>query len=117
MSNKVVNFVPNRIDRDPSVIMGVTGPEVFQIVWMCIPAFILFGIVSGILFQSFVGGLFSGFLGAIINLFGGILLVAKVKRNKPPHYIAHKKVKKLDKLGIKPAPIIYSTEHFRSTRD
>lgn len=117
MSNKDGPFIPNRIDRDPSVILGVTGPEVFAIAWLSIPAFIFFAVITGIVFSSVPGGLFAGVVGVGITLFGGVLLLAKIKRNKPPNYILHKKQIILSELGISPAPFLYKSEYFRSTRD
>lgn len=116
MSN-IINLVPNRIDRDPSVILGVTGPEVYAVAWLSLPAFVLLALLAGFVFSSFMGALFAGFLGAIVVLFGGILLTAKIKRNKPPHFLTHSKLKWMGQIGFKPTPFLHQSERFRSTRD
>ncbi len=110
-------FIPNRIDRDPPVIVGVTGPEVYAIAWLSLPAFLVFAIITWSIFSSVVGGLFAGVVGIGITLFGGVLVLAKIKRNKPPHYILHMKLKLFGFLKISPTPFLYQSERFRSTRD
>ncbi len=110
-------FIPNRIDRDPPVILGVTGPEVMAIAWLSVPAFILSALFFGIVFSSIPIGLFLGVVGIGVTLFGGVVTLAKVKRNKPPNYILHKKQIVLSEMGISPASFLYKSEQFRSTRD
>ena len=114
---RVPDLVPNKIDRDPSVIMGVTGPEVYSIAWLSIPAFIISVLLAYLIFGSFTGALFLGFIGVVVTLFGGVVFVARIKSNKPPHYLLHKRIKILANLGIKPAPFLYKTKNFRSNRD
>lgn len=114
---KVPDLVPNKIDRDPSVIMGVTGPELYSIAWLSIPAFFFSAILCGIVFGSLPGALFVGFIGVVLTLFGGVMVVARLKNNKPPHYLLHKRLKIQGDLGLKKAPFIYKSTSFRATRD
>jgi len=117
MAKHETSFVPNRIDRDPPVILGVTSPEVNAIGWLSIPAFIITAILVYSLFGSIVYAIFGGVVGIAISLFGGLMLLVSIKRNKPPHYILHKKHILLDKLGLKPAPFVYKSERFSATDD
>ncbi len=117
MSKNSKPFIPNRIDRDPPVIVGVTGPEVYAIAWLSLPSFLLFALIAGTIFSSVVAGLFVGVVGIGVTLFGGVLVLAKIKRNKPPHYVLHMKLKLFGMLRISPTPFLYKSERFRSTRD
>jgi len=111
------SFVPNRIDRDPNVMLGVTAPELNTIAWLALPALIVFAIIGYLIFDSFIRGLLVGAFGVMIVLFGSMFLLIAFKRNKPPHYILHTKFILLDKLGLKKAPFIYESERFSATDD
>jgi len=115
--SKIVALVPNRIDRDPAVIMGVTAPEIYTIAWVSAPVFLLSSVVFGMVFQSFFGGLLLGFVSAIASLFGGVVLVARFKRNKPPHYLTHYRLTILGKFGVKPTPFLHQSQRYRAIRD
>ena len=114
---KESSFVPNRIDRDPNVMLGVTAPELNAIAWLALPAFIIFAIAGYFVLDSFIRALLAGAFGVMIVLFGALFLLVAIKRNKPPHYILHIRFILLDKLGIKKAPFIYKTERFSATDD
>jgi len=114
---KETSFVPNRIDRDPNVMLGITAPELNAIAWLALPAFIIFAIAGYIIFDSFIRAILSGAFGVVMVLFGSLFLLIAVKRNKPPHYILHMKFILLDKLGLKKAPFIYKSERFSATDD
>jgi len=111
------SFVPNRIDRDPNVMLGITAPELNAIAWLALPAFTIFAIGGYFVFDSFLRAILVGAFGIMIVLFGALFLLVTIKRNKPPHYILHMKFILLDKLGLKKSPFIYKTERFSATDD
>ena len=109
-------FIPNRTDRDPSILMGVTASEFNTVLAMAIPAVILGTLVFGVLLDSFLGGIFVGILLAAYTVFWGILWVAKIKRGKPTHWLPHTTLILKQKLGLGTAPFIHQTTRYHSRR-
>jgi len=110
------SFVPNRIDQDPPVIMGVTSPELTSLGYLAIPAFILGVVLTFLFLNTFVYAVLGGVFLAVLTLFGSLFFLIAYKRNKPRNYVLHRKQILLDKLGIKRVSFIYKSELF-SSRD
>jgi len=112
-----VTHIPNRIDRAPSVLMGVTASEFNSIIWLALPTFIVFTLLFWVLFESIIAAAFAGLAVAMYVSFSALLYVARIKRGKPPHWLPHITAIFLDKSGLKAAPFIHKTTHFHSIRD
>ena len=112
-----VTHIPNRIDRAPSVLMGVTASEFNSILWLALPTFIVFTLLFWMLFESIIAAAFAGLAVAMYVSFSALLYVARIKRGKPPNWLPHITTIFLDKLGLKAAPFIHKTTHFHSIRD
>lgn len=112
-----VTHIPNRIDRDPSVLMGVTAPEFNSISWLALPSFIVATLVFSLLFTSVLAGAFTGLAVAMYVSFSALIWVARIKRGKPPHWLPHTSAILLEKWRIKAAPFIHKTTHYHTLRD
>jgi len=111
----MADFVPNRIDRDPVIMKGVTSPEFKMIATIaCVLAVVFF-----ILFLFIISAVFALLAGAFvlaICLFVGVFILAAYKRNKPRNYVNHMMHVYIERYFKIPAPFIHKTTHFRSTR-
>jgi len=111
----MADFVPNRIDRDPVIMKGVTNPE-FKMIAVIASAL---SIASFILFLLVISAVFAMLASAfvlVICLFSGVFILAAYKRNKPRNYVTHMKHIYIERYFKIPAPFIHKTTHFRSTR-
>ena len=111
----MADFVPNRIDRDPVIMKGVTNPE-FKMIAVIASAI---SIGSFILFLFVISAVFSMLASAfvlVISLFAGVYMLAAYKRNKPRNYVTHMKHVYIERYFKVPAPFIHKTTHFKSTR-
>ena len=114
--SQVIELIPNRIDRDPSILMGVTAPEFYTVGWMTLPALIAGSVIFSLLFESLLGGLFVGLILAAYTAFWGILWIARVKRGRPPLWLQHTTAIVMDKMGLSVAPFIHKTTRFHGLR-
>ena len=111
----MADFVPNRIDRDPVIMKGITNPE-FKIIASIAGAV---GAISFILFLFIMSAVFALLACAfvlVISLFSGVFILAAYKRNKPRNYVNHMMHVYIERYFKIPAPFIHKTTHFRSTR-
>ncbi len=115
--SKILSFVPIRIDREPNVLLGITASEIYTILWVTLPMFGAAALIVGLLLQSPALGIFIGFTVAMAYMFAAVIILAKIKRNKPPNYIIQSKYIFLEKIGLKKAPFIWKSEVFKTTKD
>ncbi len=111
----MADFVPNRIDRDPVIMKGVTNPE-FKMIAVIASAL---GVISFVLFLVVISAVFALLASAfvlVISLFCGVFILASYKRNKPRHYVTHMKHIYIERYFKIPSPFIHKTTQFRSTR-
>jgi len=111
------NFIPNRIDHDPPVLLGVTSPELTLLGYISIPAFLLGAVLTFVFSDTFVYAILGGVFIAIIALFGSLFFLIAYKRNKPRNYVLHRKQILLSRLGLKHVSFIYKSELFSSKDD
>lgn len=116
MKPSIPSLVPNRIDRDPAIIRGVTAPELYLIIAMAIPLGLFGVLVTGLIFQSFFVGIAFGMMTTVCVLIVGVLMIAAIKRERPHHYLTHAGYIKVERLGFKVAPFIHKTTRFKVSR-
>jgi len=115
-NDQLPTLVPNRIDRDPAIIRGVTAPELYLIILLALPTGLLGVLLFGLLFRSLFIGVALGMTTIVLILVFGVLLIANIKRNKPLNYLTHAWHIKREKLGFKAASFIHKTTRFKETR-
>ena len=115
-NDQLPTLVPNRIDRDPAIIRGVTAPELYLIMFIALPTGLLAVLFFGLLFRSLFIGVALGMTTIVLMLVFGVLLIANIKRNKPLNYLTHAWHIKREQLGIKAASFIHKTTRFKETR-
>jgi len=112
-----ITHIPNRIDREPAVLLGVTAPEFNSITWLALPSFIIATLFFTVLFGGVLAGAFTGLVVALYISFSALLWVARIKRGKPPQWLPHTTAILLEKVGFRAAPFIHKTTYFHSLRD
>lgn len=111
----MADFVPNRIDRDPVIMKGVTNPEFKMIATIACVLTVVFFILFLFIMSAVFALLASAFV-LVICLFVGVFILAACKRNKPRNYVNHMMHIYIERYLKIPAPFIHKTTHFRSTR-
>lgn len=114
--DQLPTLVPNRIDRDPAIIRGVTAPELYLIILIAIPTGVLGILVFGVLFGSLFTGVAFGMATMIFSIVFGVYFIANVKRNKPLNYLTHAWHVKRESLGLGAASFIHKTTRFKRGR-
>lgn len=115
-NDQLPTLVPNRIDRDPAIIRGVTAPELYLILIAAMPFSLLGILLFGSLFGSLFVGLAFGMATMVLGLIFGVFVIANIKRNKPLNYLTHAWHVKRESLGLGSAAFIHRTTRFKVTR-
>ncbi len=111
----MADFVPNRIDRDPMIMKGVTNPE-FKMIAVIASAVAIASFILFLFIMSAVFAMLASAFVLVICLFLGVYMLAAYKRNKPRNYVNHIKHVYIERFFKVPAPFIHKTTHFKSTR-
>jgi len=111
----MADFVPNRIDRDPVIVKGVTNPE-FKMIAIIAGALGIFLFILTLILTNVIAALLVSSFALVIVMFMGVFVLASYKRNKPRHYVTHMKHIYVERLFKIPAPFIYKSKNYRSTR-
>ena len=111
----MADFVPNRIDRDPVIMKGITNPEFKMIAAIAGSISVVFFLLFLFVLSAVFAMLASTFV-LVISLFSGVFILAAYKRNKPRNYVNHMKHIYIERFFKIPAPFIHQSTQFRSTR-
>lgn len=83
LADGTVNFLPNRLNRQPIVVMGLTANEVMIVSGGSIAAGFLLGIPLGILTKSIAMVPTLGLICAVLGLMVAGRVLRRLKRNRP----------------------------------
>ena len=115
MQHSFPQFAPNRIDRDPAIVRGVTAPELYAFFSASAPVAII-ALVLMTLLSSFFAGVVAGIFSGVMFLFVFLFFTASLKRGQPPNFLPHRITILKDEASLGRASFIYRDSHYRSIR-